>query len=297
MVSSVDLLEPRRPYFSLKPLPFTEEVKMSPFVIAIILTWMRPYYLLLLLLPCTMWIRKSVKKLYGIVGSIIIMGATVWGYIWINRNMCAPYFFDLLDFSWGEGFFDNPTDTVKNILAILCSETKTYISLVIVGLQGKSLGGAECVGLLTIAICLIHKLIEGIKEKRDDIKIRIGIILLLFIMTYCAGALVFNIPASCKHFGELIVLGIFFVGFESKKEIVLGLTIAFVWVFGVQVEFYPCVEKDVILEKEINDASERLEGVFAVSSEKDNWDNTIIWVLADDAGDLVGFRTAVFILR
>ena len=214
------------------------------------------------------------------------MGATVWGYIWINRNMCAPYFFDLLDFSWGEGFFDNPTDTVKNILAILCSETKTYISLVIVGLQGKSLGGAECVGLLTIAICLIHKLIEGIKEKRDDIKIRIGIILLLFIMTYCAGALVFNIPASCKHFGELIVLGIFFVGFESKKEIVLGLTIAFVWVFGVQVEFYPCVEKDVILEKEINDASERLEGVFAVSSEKDNWDNTIIWVLADDAGEV-----------
>lgn len=60
------------------------------FVMATVMTWMRPYFLLMLFLPIAIVIKR--KKAAGLVISGIVLGADLLGYVLIKHYLAADYF-------------------------------------------------------------------------------------------------------------------------------------------------------------------------------------------------------------
>lgn len=88
------------------------------FAIPILLTWMRPFYLILLLLPGHELLKICRKKSVGIITCVVLFVCAGAGYLWIYDNMCAPYFSDLLKFSIMENIVSAPIKTVKELLLL-----------------------------------------------------------------------------------------------------------------------------------------------------------------------------------
>lgn len=254
------------------------------FVIAALLTWMRPYYIILLLFPGAALIKRSKKKGYGIAAVFLILLCTGGGYIWINKNMCAPFFTDLLDFSWTSMLLSDPVGAVQALIATFMKAFGEYLAYVRGGVLGSTLAGAQCAGLLLVMGCLLFNLKQDIKEKERDMAMITGIAVCFIFLTYCAAAVVFEISASGKHFGELIVLGIFIIGWKKERRTVPVMLAALSWIFFVQVQYYPCMEKNAGLEMQIAEGRAQLENAMKVEEEGDCWDNTLIWVFTDDSG-------------
>lgn len=254
------------------------------FVIAALLTWMRPYYIILLLLPGFELIKRSKKKGYGIVAVSSIFLITGGIYVWINQNMCAPFFTDLLDFSWTSMLFSNPLGAVRALFSTFMKAFGEYLTYVRGGVMGSSLAGAQCAALLPVMGCLLFNLRQDIKEKKRDMAIITGIAVCFMFLTYCAAAVVFEISASGKHFGELIVLGIFIIGWKKERKTIPVMLAALSWIFFMQVQYYPCMEKNEGLETQIAAGKAQLEDSLIIVEEGDCWDNTVIWVFSDDSG-------------
>lgn len=254
------------------------------FAIVVLLTLMRPYYIVLLLLPSVELIRRSRKKRHGIIVSLLVFLITGGGDIWINKNMCAPYFTDLLDLSWISMLLSNPISTVKALVSTFMTASGEYLAYVRGGILGTSLAGAQCAGVLLVTGCLVFCIRKEIKEKKRDAAIITGVAVVFIFLTYCAAAVVFEISASCKHFGELIVLGIFIIGWKKEKKTVSIMLAALCWIFLMQAQYYPCIEKDDSLEALIAEGKMQLDSQITVSAENDCWDNTLIWVFTDDSG-------------
>ncbi len=254
------------------------------FSIILLLTWMRPYYIVLLLLPSFELIRRSKKKLYGIIISLLIFLITGGGYLWISKNMCAPFFTDLLDFSWTSMILSNPIGAIKELVSTFMTAFGEYLAYVRGGVLGTSLAGAQCVGVLLVMGGLLFCLKQEIKEKKYEAAIITGVSVIFIFLTYCAAAVVFEISASGKHFGELIVLGIFIIGWKQEKKTFPIMLAALCWVFFMQGQYYPCIEKNDGMEALIAEGKRQLDSQIMVSAESDCWDNTLIWVLSDDTG-------------
>lgn len=251
------------------------------FVIVVLLTWMRPYYIVLILLPAFELIKRSKKKINYIIVSFFIF-LSGGGYAWINRNMCAPYFTDLLDFSWMSMLWSNPIIGVKTLVYTFLTAFENYLIYVREGVLGNSLVGAQCAGVMLVMGCLIFCLKQEIKEKKLDAVIMTGVSVAFIFLTYCAAAVVFEISASAKHFGELIVLGIFVIGWKRERKTVPIMLVTLCWIYFMQAQYYPCIEKDEVLTAQIEEGVEQLSRSMEIEPGKDCWDNTVIWVYSDD---------------
>ena len=73
------------------------------FVMAGVMTLMRPYLLLFLLLPAYLWIRRARWK--GALGSAAVIAVVLAAYIWIKHYLGAEYFAPLFFTDWAEAFF------------------------------------------------------------------------------------------------------------------------------------------------------------------------------------------------
>lgn len=74
------------------------------FVLSGVMTLMRPYLALFMLLPAWFWIQKSKWK--GILGSLGILGATLLLYAGIKHYLGAEYFAPLFFTDWVSAFFE-----------------------------------------------------------------------------------------------------------------------------------------------------------------------------------------------
>ena len=74
------------------------------FVMSAVMTLMRPYFLLFLLLPAFFWIRKS--RIKGIAGSALVIAVTAGLYVSIKHYLSAAYFAPLFFTDWITAFFE-----------------------------------------------------------------------------------------------------------------------------------------------------------------------------------------------
>lgn len=74
------------------------------FGMAGVMTLMRPYLLLFLLLPGWLWIRRAGWK--GAVGSAAVTAAVMAAYVWIKHYLGADYFAPLFFTDWVDAFFE-----------------------------------------------------------------------------------------------------------------------------------------------------------------------------------------------
>ena len=74
------------------------------FLLSGVMTLMRPYMLLFLLLPAWFWIRESKWK--GAAGSLAVLTAVLGLYAYIKKNFGAEYFAPLFFTDWVTAFFE-----------------------------------------------------------------------------------------------------------------------------------------------------------------------------------------------
>lgn len=286
------------------------------FVLGTVMTWMRPYFLLFLLLPAFLWIRKRGWK--GAVFSLPVIGMALLGYALIKHYLGAAYFADLFFTDWIKAFFERGLfGGMRYTLGKLYYMGKDFGIHLIEGCRSGLASGAHF-ACFTVTLCLLlwqsvrdircilkgreAKMAEGPREdkredkrddKRDELRLDAGVftvqchLLISFVGMFFALLLMYKLTEGSKHLLTFVVAGIFVICLmESRyfgKTILLGVFfLYFYWImahsaYDYQVPFYQPKEAEQIAMLQ-----ERLGQEITLDKEKTpNFDNVCVWVLSD----------------
>lgn len=123
------------------------------FVMAGVMTLMRPYLLLFLLLPAYLWIRRAKWK--GALGSAAVIAAVLAAYVWIKHYLGAEYFAPLFFTDWVEAFFQQGLlGGIRYTLGKLYYMGKDFVSHMIQGTRTGLASGAYFSGYLVMLLVL-----------------------------------------------------------------------------------------------------------------------------------------------
>lgn len=124
------------------------------FVLSGLLTLMRPYCLLFMLLPMFFWIRKSKWK--GALGSFAVLGVVLGLYACIKHYFGAEYFAPLFFTDWVEAFFDGGIFAgIRYTLGKLYYMGMDFINHTVRGFKMGLASGAFFAGFLVCMLVLV----------------------------------------------------------------------------------------------------------------------------------------------
>lgn len=256
------------------------------FLVVGMMTLIRPYYLILILLPAYYSIKKY--RLWAVFVSLgAFCGFSVLYFI-LSKNFCAPYFSDLFSTVWLEnykitGLFGGLRDT----FLILWDKSKEFLKLILVDIRGN----ADAVGLIgqfaVIVFALIcQTVIEAVSKKKEKACL-CGYFAGSFLVILAAFFLMYHMLAGNRHLLVFITMGIFFLSYMEDKYFVrtvfTSLALLFFF-FRVPAEseqkklFYkePAIEAELSVWQEIMNTQ-----ICMSKTDVPNWDNVIIWALSD----------------
>lgn len=123
-------------------------------VVTSLLTLMRPYMLLFMLLPLYFWVRKSKWK--GVLGSLAVVGVVGAGYALIKHYLGAEYFAPLFFTEWITTFFDEGIGAgIHNFFGTLYWMGKAFLSHTVQGFRSGLASGAFFGGYLVMTAVLL----------------------------------------------------------------------------------------------------------------------------------------------
>lgn len=279
---------------------------ISMFVVSVLLTLMRPYMLLFLMLACFFWIRKN--KCIGWVGSFAVVAVTGITYVLIKHYLGAEYFTPLFYTDWITTFFTEGIGAgFKNFFGTLHWKGLEFYRHCIAGVKTGLASGAFFDGyLLLLAILLVQSILDirtlrrtqwaerGVMEPADEKKalknqviIEVHFALSLIVMLF-AHLLMYKMVEGSKHFLTFIAAGIFIVSMLQtryyKKAVLLGA--AFLYLYSYKaVEPYdyqvPYVTQG---RQEQVDYWQQIftENLTLKTENVPNYDNVIIWTFGDE---------------
>lgn len=272
------------------------------FLLVYLLTLMRPYYILLFFLPGYFWFVSEKKKGVPVFVTLAVFSLGGGTYIWINNNLCAPYFSDLFHTEWLKLCFSDFGEGVFNIFYKTLNSGKIFLQYVGNGLTGDGdpsgfiSQGGWCLVYFLFMIWFILRFCQAYKMKdRSAVLYAYGFIL-LFIMLL-AVFLLFDVFNGSKHFVEFTVMGIFVMAITeslNKKTVMLG--ILFVYLFtakATSVYEWSIPVWTWEMEQEIEYGKAQLADNLIVDTRADRWDNTVIWELSAKWQDAYAFPAGV----
>ncbi len=264
------------------------------FIMAVVMTWMRPYLILFLLLPAYLWFRKN--KMVAICGSVCIFGVTGVVYYLINHYLGAEYFTPLFKTEWIDPFLQGHILTgIRGILVRIYYEGKNFFAITKQGFISGLAEGSFFICFLVIMLILFGQAFLDFMESRrnkDEQKGKLallnGYLALCFFAMWMALLLMYKMKEGSKHLLTFMVMGILAISLMKtkffKKAVVLAATFVLLfWVKGDQPYDYQVPFETV----ERNAQMEYWEKVFdeklTLSSENvPNYDNVVIWTFADE---------------
>lgn len=279
---------------------------IAMFVVSVLLTLMRPYMLLFLMLACFFWIHKN--KRAGWIGSFAVVAVTGITYVLIKHYLGAEYFTPLFYTDWITTFFTEGIGAgFKNFFGTLHWKGLEFYRHCIAGVKTGLASGAFFDGyLLLLAILLVQSILDirtlrrtqwaerGVMEPADEKKalknqliIEVHFALSLIAMLF-AHLLMYKMVEGSKHFLTFIAAGIFIVSMLQtryyKKAVLLGA--AFLYLYSYKaVEPYdyqvPYVTQD---RQEQVDYWQQIfaENLSLTTENVPNYDNVIIWTFGDE---------------
>ena len=292
------------------------------FIVSVLLTLMRPYMLLFLLLACYFLIRRSRKS--GWIVSALVVAATGVVYVLIKHYLGAEYFTPLFYTDWITTFFtDGIGAGFRNFFGTLHWKGLEFYRHCVSGAKSGLASGAFFDGyLLLLAILLVQsyldirklrrakkaarivmepaddKVREAIlgpvmltEEKRKDLQNRLIIELhfaFSLIAMLFAHLLMYKMVEGSKHFLTFIAAGIFIVSMLEtryyKKAVLLGA--AFLYLYSYKaVEPYDYQIPYITQDREAQ--VDYWQQIFAehltLETEKvPNYENVVIWTFGDE---------------
>lgn len=288
---------------------------VAEFALAGLLTLMRPYMLLFLLLPAFCWIRDAGKKGHmwtGILGSGVVMGAILTCYAMIKHFFGAEYFHPLFFTDWLTTFFtDGFGAGVKNFFGTLYWKGKDCYAHMVQGLRTGLASGTFFAGFLTIgAVLLAQSAVDCLKyrrnmvagqkreEKREEpVESAKGVLLaeahlaFSFVGMFFAILLMYKLTEGSKHLLTFMAVAVFVISLMEtkayKKAVFVGAVFAFLYTYRA-VDPYdfqvPYVTEGRAAQ--VEDWRERFAGAMELTMKNvPNYDNAVIWVFNEVGED------------
>lgn len=256
------------------------------FVLAALLTLMRPYMIVFLLLP--MLLLTMQRKWLGAGISIGVAGVTGIVYILIKKFLAAEYFTPLFDTTWITTYLrEGIAEGWSYMWDKLYFQGWDFIGKSMQGIfEGLAMGSFFVGFILVMVIIGIYALYKLI---RKDYKTALlyGHLTFCFFAMWMALLLMYKMQEGSKHLLTFIAAGLFAMAMmEVKYSLqVVACSIAFIYLYFVMaVDAYDYQNR--FRNDELVAEIERTEQDFHEKLELDtqnvpNYDNDVIWVTYD----------------
>lgn len=287
------------------------------FVISGLLTLMRPYMILFMLLPMYFWVRC--RKWKGFVGSVLVIGSTFGIYAMIKHYFGAEYFAPLFFTDWITAFFEEGfVGGVQNFFSTLYWKGRDFLAHTVQGYRSGLASGAFFGGYLTVmAVLLYQSAADWLMLRRQEklwgrtktAQVSVGAdagsekdvadkrlfdqfiiefhLAFSFVGMLFALLLMYKLTEGSKHLLTFIAAGVFVVSLLKtkfyKKAVLIGAMFAYLYSY-MAVEPYD-YQVPFVTEDRAQQVSEWQE-IFAeelIMTEENvpNYDNVVIWVFSD----------------
>lgn len=273
------------------------------FVLSGLLTLMRPYMVLFMLLPMYFWVRR--KKWAGFAGSLAVIGVTLIIYALIKHYLGAEYFTPLFFTDWITAFFEQGlVGGVRNFCSTLYWKGKDFLAHLAQGYRSGLASGAFFGGYLTVMAVLLYQSLadfswlrresrtgrEKTAGKSAQIKNQLIVeahLAFCFVGMLFALLLMYKLTEGSKHLLTFIAAGIFVISLMRtrfyKKAVLVGAMFAYLYSY---MALDPYDYQIPFAETEKVEQVESWRQIFAEELEltaepAPNYDNVVIWVFSD----------------
>ena len=280
------------------------------FFLVMLMTWMRPYLILLLMTPIWIWIenserdRKTYFKIGGISLGVFAVIMAVYGLI--SYLFSAPYLTDLFYTEWiGKYFDEGLVDGLKYTIWKLVTSMKSVVSIIGQNLfqtgEVISAAGLYYLVFLLLVILLGWKLVKKIcveKERAYNVLAELQMFLCM-VGFFVADLLMYRLHEGGRHtlvyiVGMIVLLPFISHGSETEKKKVCRyagiiepcfISICFLLVLvgrgNVPYEFaVPYATEEHVTD--LGKLSEQLSENMTLSDNSISYDNTVVWTLWDE---------------
>lgn len=261
-----------------------------------LMTLMRPYLLLFMLLPVYYWIRKT--KWWGVAGSLLLVGGTGILYVLINQYMSAEYLTPLFDITWIKKFFTEGIFVgTKYTLYKLWDVGKTVFGMMKQAFISGYHAGTQFMGFVWLLGIMVIQCIRDIRKKqRCELEIHVSMTI-CFVGMFVAVLLMYKPIQGGRHLLTFIAVGIFLLSvMETKlhrKVIFTAGLFAYLFIamatdrYEHQIPYRNAEVQDTLLQwEQCLTAKMQL-----MEAEVPNYDNVVIWTLWDQVdGTLVNLK-------
>ncbi|MDE6016116.1 MAG: hypothetical protein K2H41_10535 [Acetatifactor sp.] len=277
------------------------------FIISGLLTLMRPYMLLFLLLPVYFWIRaarRQGKILWGILGSGAVSGMVLLCYALIKHYFGAEYFHPLFFTDWITVFFtDGFGGGIHNFFSTLYWKGRDFYAHTVQGLRTGLASGAFFAGYLaTMAVLLWQTAADAGKlrrtrgqmqeQEREVLRGQLTAeahLAFSFVGMLFALLLMYKLTEGSKHLLTFMAVGVFVISLMEtrfyKKAVLLGAVFAYLYTYKA-VDPYDYQTPYVKAERQAQVEDWRLRFDAALTLTRDaapNYDNVVIWVFNEQS--------------
>lgn len=283
------------------------------FVLSGIMTLMRPYLALFMLLPAYLWIRrdrKHVCRWVGVVGSAAVLGTVFGIYVCIKHYLGAEYLEPLFYTDWILVYFEKGILAgIRNTLETIYYKGSSFLTLMQQGFRDGLASGAYFAGYV-VCMCILavqsfldwrrlrrltkmqevtgEETKEERKETVNQLIVEVHLTFSFIAMTF-ALLLMYKLTEGSKHLLTFMAAALFVIALMKtkylKKAVVLGVTFAYFYSY-MAVTPYDYEASFVLDERKaaVETFEETLADQLVLEREEvPNYENTVIWVLGDMA--------------
>ncbi len=271
------------------------------FGISSLLTLMRPYMLLFLLLPAFFWIRDARRKgkiWIGLLGSGAVISVTLVCYAMIKHYFGAEYFHPLFFTDWITTFFTEGFSAgIHNFFSTLYWKGKDFYAHTVQGIRTGLASGAFFAGyIVTCAILLWQSLADygKLRKGRSELSAQLiaeAHLAFSFIGMFFALLLMYKLTEGSKHLLTFMAVGVLIVGMMDtkfyKKAVLLGATFAFLYTYKA-VDPYDYQVPYVTEERQVQVEDWRIRFAESLELTKENvpnYENSVIWVFNEQSAE------------
>lgn len=257
------------------------------FLTASLLTLMRPYMVLFLLLPMFLWIRRD-RRLLSVLGSAAVLFVTLGLYAAVKHYLGAEYFTPLFKTEWVTKFIsDGFWAGCRNIAGTLLTEGRDFAARTIESFRSGLAEGAVFAAFLAILLILLWQTQVSLRKRKENQVILYGHMALSFLGMLVALLLMYKLKEGSKHLLTFIAAGIFVISMMEtrffKKAAVLGALFAFLFTVKATAAYdyqIPFAQEQRVREVEYWQKLLEEEMVLT-GGEVPNYENVVIWVFSD----------------
>lgn len=280
------------------------------FIMGVLMTLMRPYLLLFLLLPAYLWIRRNGWR--GALGSAAVIGAALGLYACIKHYLGAEYFEPLYFTDWVDAFFERGIfGGLRFCLARLYGMGRSFLEAMVRGIRtGEPMGAYFCGYMLILCILAGQSFLDWRRLKalgrasadsvvRDEEevaarrKLRNGLVVQLhlvfsFAAMFFALLLMYKLEAGSRHLLTFMTAGIFMIALMDtkyfKKAVLTGAAFAYFFSYmAVDPLYYELPYRQESEARQFNEWEELFDARLELEREAGvpNFDNSVIWVYQD----------------